>query len=143
MRYWDASAIVPLLVKESTSEWAYDCLESDSCLVTWQWSVVEIRSAIERRAREGLLGRAERRQIINRLQALSNEWDEVTDGLAVRRQAVNLLARYSLRAADAGQLAAALLVAEHDPASLEFVSLDQRLQQAAEREGFRPLSPET
>ena len=141
MRYWDASAIVPLLVQESASEWAYSHIKSDGSVVTWYWTVVEIRSAIERRMREGQLPRPDYRRLVDRLNALASEWDEVADGLAVRQQAVNLLGRHALRAADAGQLAAAQLVAEHNPASLEFVCLDRRLSEAAEREGFRVLSP--
>jgi hypothetical protein len=41
-----------------------------------------------------------------------------------------------LRAADSLQLAAALVAAEHQPHALEFVSLDERLNEAASREGF-------
>jgi uncharacterized protein with PIN domain len=35
------------------------------------------------------------------------------------------------------QLAAAMVAAERDPATLEFLSLDERLDEAASREGFR------
>ncbi len=53
-----------------------------------------------------------------------------------------LLARHPLRAADAGQLAAAVMARERTGGSLEFVSLDRRLAAAAEREGFRlPTGP--
>ena len=41
-----------------------------------------------------------------------------------------------LRAADALQLAAAFLAAERRPSSLEIVTLDERLADAARREGF-------
>jgi hypothetical protein len=43
---------------------------------------------------------------------------------------------HALRAADALQLAAALLVSEGNPGSLEVVTLDDRLLDAARREGF-------
>jgi uncharacterized protein len=46
---------------------------------------------------------------------------------------------HPLRAADALQLAAAVVAAERDPPSLEFVSLDDRLLEAASREGFRTV----
>ena len=59
---------------------------------------------------------------------------------AVRSRAVALLARHPLRAADALQLASALVLAEGDPSSLEFVCLDNNLADAAEREGFTVLS---
>jgi hypothetical protein len=47
----------------------------------------------------------------------------------------------SLRAADALQLAAALIWCEEQPAGEVFVCLDDRLREAARREGFT-LVPE-
>ena len=79
----------------------------------------------------------QRRQCLDGFANLARRWDEVVDLFATRSRAVALLARHSLRAADAAQLAAALLVAEDDPAGLEFVCLDERLAVAAEREGLR------
>jgi hypothetical protein len=55
---------------------------------------------------------------------------------AVRRTARRLLRVHDLRADDALQLAAAVVAAEGDPSSLEIVSLDDRLTEAARREGF-------
>jgi hypothetical protein len=46
------------------------------------------------------------------------------------------------RGADAVQLGAALAVAEDQPASLQVVTLDDRLAQTAEREGFRIVNPD-
>jgi len=43
---------------------------------------------------------------------------------------------------DALQLGAALAVAEDQPASLQVVTLDDRLAQTAEREGFRIVNPD-
>ncbi len=137
MKYWDASALVPLLVSEATSPQARRWLEDDPLIVTWAWSAVEITSAVERRFREGRLNSVERRDVLARLSLLAEQWDEITDTLAVRRQANRLLARYPLRAADAGQLAAALVLFEDQPEGQGFVCLDQRLGQAAEMEGFR------
>jgi predicted nucleic acid-binding protein len=54
MRYWDASALVPLVVAESSSKHLRG-LARDRDIVTWCLSAVEISSAIERRAREGAL----------------------------------------------------------------------------------------
>lgn len=45
-----------------------------------------------------------------------------------------------LRAADSLQLAAAIVAAEREPVTLELVSLDERLADAAAREGFRVLA---
>jgi hypothetical protein len=43
---------------------------------------------------------------------------------------------HDLRAADALQLAAAITASEDRPETLPLVSLDRRLAEAAEREGF-------
>ena len=140
MRYWDASALVPLIVAESDSEQARGWLAEDDHIVTWVWTRTEITSAIERRTREGPLSRRQRRDVLDRLGTLANGWDEVADVLAVRSRADALLARHPLRAADAGQLGAALLVQEQLAGTLTFVCRDQRLLSAADVEGLRILA---
>ena len=140
MRYWDASAFVPLIVAESDSERVRGWLAEDDHVVTWAWTRTEVTSAIERRTREGLLSRRHRRELLDRLGTLADGWDEVTDALAVRSRAEALLARHPLRAADAGQLGAALLVQEQLVGPLTFVCRDQRLLTAADVEGLRLLA---
>ena len=137
MRYWDASALVPLFVAEPHSESVRTWLSEDSHIVTWMWTRTEITSAIERRIREGAMSPAQRPAALVWLDAFADTWDEVTEVLAVRTRAAVLLARYPLRAADAGQLGAALLVQEQLTTPLTFVCLDQRLSAAAERENLR------
>lgn len=109
-----------------------------SSLLTWAWTRTEIVSAIERRTREGAFARLERRNLLRVFEGFADKWDEVTDVLSVRARA-NLLARHSLRAADAGQLAAAMLVQEQMSSPLTFVCLDQRLSIAAELEGLEVM----
>ena len=137
MRYWDASALVPLVVAEPNSGMARTWLSEDDQIVTWAWTRTEIVSAVERRAREGSLSRPQRREVLRRFEAFAASWDEVTDVLAVRSRANALLARHPLRAADAGQLGAALLIQERLAGVLTFVCLDHRLSSAAELESLR------
>ncbi len=137
MRYWDASALVPLIVAEPASGTVRSWLAEDSEIVTWVWTRVEIIGAVERRTREGWLTRPQRRQVLRQLDTLSDSWDEVTEVLAVRSRAASLLARHPIRAADAAQLGSALVVNEQLAAPLRFVCLDHRLAEAAEREGLR------
>ena len=59
----------------------------------------------------------------------------------VRRAAARLLRVHPLRAADALQLAAAIVGSEDRPETLPFVTLDDRLADAATREGFRVIRP--
>ncbi len=138
MRYWDTSALVPLVVEEPTTARVRELLGDDLEIVTWGWTSVELAGAVERRAREGALSRRQRRQLLDAFETLTRGWDEVTDLVAVRSRAVHLLARHPLRAADAAQLGAALLVAGGQP-GFPFVCLDQRLGLAAEREGMSVL----
>lgn len=67
------------------------------------------------------------------------EWMEVIDMPAARRQAERLVETHPLRAADALQLAAALVACEGVASSLTFVTLDRNQAEAAEREGFTVL----
>jgi len=126
-------------VRESASERVRSWLREDPGIVTWAWTRVEIAGAVERRVREGVLDRRQRGSTLERFEALAAGWDEVTDVLAVRSRALALLARHPLRAAEAGQLGAALLVAEQGAPGFSFVCLDERLADAAEREGLRVL----
>ena len=137
MRYWDASALVPLVVAEPDSDSVRAWLSDDDHIVTWAWTRTEIIGAIERRTRDGVLSRAQRRETLGRFDRFADSWDEITDVLAVRARANALLARHPLRAADAGQLGTALLVDEQFAGALTFVCLDARLALAAEQEGLR------
>ena len=139
MRYWDASALVLLLISEQSSEVVRQLLQEDDHVITWVWTWTETVSAIERRAREGSLSRAQRRKIKGRLASFATTWDEIDDVLVVRSQAIRLLARHSIRSADAGQQGAVLLIQEqlHEP--LDFVCLDNRLGNTAELEGLHVM----
>ena len=140
MRYWDSSALVPVIVDEPRSSLVRGWLAEDDQVVTWIWTRAEVVSAIERRRREGLLSRTDRRNVLGHLDAFASDWDEVADALAVRHRASGLLARHPLRAADAGQLGAALLVQEQLGSPLSFARFDERLSHAAGLEGFQILA---
>jgi hypothetical protein len=80
-----------------------------------------------------------------RLRSLVELADTVPPTDEVRRRAARLVAVHPLRAADALQLAAALLWCEEQPHNEGFVCLDDRLRDAARNEGFdvRPEAPAT
>jgi len=136
MRFWDASGIVPLLVRQARTRDMEQLLARDPAMVTWWGTSVECLSALMRLAREGSLADDDVRDAERRLHELRNGWDEVLPGEACRRTAERMLRVHALRAADALQLAAALIAADHDPSRLEVVSLDQRLIEAGRKEGF-------
>jgi predicted nucleic acid-binding protein len=136
MRYWDASALVPLIVAEPTTD-RLRVLARNGEIVTWCLSPVEIASAIERRAREGALRPADRELALATLAEIAAAWTEITAVAQVRDRACRLLAVHPIRAADALQLGAALVAVDDRPAGHEFVCLDTRLAEAAAREGYR------
>lgn len=136
MRYWDTSAILPLIVDEPARERLLGLYQQDQQMVAWWATPIEMASAIARREREGKLSADEADAALKAAKRLSAAWHEVVPSDAVRRTAERLLRVHSLRAADSGQLAAALIAANHDPVTLEMVCCDARLSAAARREGF-------
>jgi hypothetical protein len=137
VRFWDSSAIVPLLVAEPARESVLARLVEDPEMVVWWGTPVECASALARREREGLLSASDATRALDRLRELSLAWNEVLPSEAVRGTAQRLLRVHPLRAGDALQLAAAVIACEHEPLSFAFMSLDERLNEAAQREGFR------
>ena len=75
-------------------------------------------------------------EAFRRLDDLARAWTEVEPHDEIRDIARRLLRVHPLRAADALQLAAAYVAAERRPATLQFVTLDDRLRLAAMKEGF-------
>ena len=55
MRYWDSSALVPLLLQEDRSGQVQDLLQEDPVILTWWGSEVECASAVCRLEREDAL----------------------------------------------------------------------------------------
>jgi len=139
VRFWDSSAIVPLLVEEPSRERAARLAEGDPLIVVWWATVVECAAAIARRERDGSLRPAEAQAALEDLRDYAEEWQEVLPSEQLRSVARRLLRMHNLRAGDALQLAAGIIAAEGNPGSLDFVCLDDRLALAAEREGFRVL----
>ena len=137
MRFWDSSAIVPLLVIEPHRDRLFGLLQRDPEMLVWWGTPVECTAALARREREAALGVAEAGVALERLRHVAAAWQEIAPSDSVRTTAQRLLRVHPLRSADSLQLAAAIVAAEHEPATLEFVSLDARLTEAASREGFR------
>lgn len=136
MRFWDASAIVPLVMREDSTMRVQALAADDPAMLVWWGTEVECASAIARLEREGALDEAGGTEAFDRLKQLAGAWHEVDPGDGVREAAVRFLRVHPLRAADALQLAAAFVAAERRPPSLELITLDDRLAAAARKEGF-------
>jgi len=136
MKFWDSSAVVPLLVDERATESMQALLDEDREVAVWWGTEVECHSALVRLEREKMLAGEAFAAAAARLADLAADWHEVTPTREIRDLAKRLLRLHILRAGDALQLAAALAMAENDPASLAFAALDDRLRDAAGRQGF-------
>jgi hypothetical protein len=139
MKFWDASALIPLCLHEPQSGSLKRLAQADESLVVWWGSSVECLSAIARLRRETALSELEEEQARLIMRALQEVWTEVEPTSVVREQAGRILRLHPLRAADALQLGAALVWCHGDPLKQGFVCLDQRLREAARREGFSVL----
>lgn len=136
MRFWDSSALVPLVVRQSASSRMRSLYRADARVLAWWGTRVECESAIARLERAGKLQPRSAAAARGRLQRFAVTWQEVQPSEVLREHAMRFLRVHELRAADALQLAAGVAAAEGRPTTLAFVCLDDRLTAAAEREGF-------
>jgi hypothetical protein len=111
----------------------------DPDMMVWWVSPVECGSAVHRLRREGMLTPAEAAEVLAGLAGAFDAANVVQPGDELCALALRLLAAHPLRAADALQLAAALLWARGRPGGKDFVCLDERLRTAAILEGFAVL----
>ncbi|HEX5280718.1 MAG TPA: hypothetical protein VFW28_11635 [Micropepsaceae bacterium] len=136
MRFWDSSAIVPLLVAEAATQLVQRAAQRDPGMMVWWGSRVECISALARQEREKPFDAKAIAVALGRLKQLSEAWHEIEPSDMLRETAIRFLQVHALRAADALQLAAAFAAAEGRPPSLEMITLDERLAGAARKEGF-------
>jgi predicted nucleic acid-binding protein len=140
VKFWDTSALVPLIVDEPTTAAMRHVLSRDRDVVVWMLTRVELLSTL------GRLGRmsADLADLLPGVRLdvmdLFTCWAAVTHVEEVRRRAERLVGVHPLTAADAMQLGAALLASGDRPETLDVVTLDQSLARCARLEGFRVFS---
>lgn len=139
MRFWDSSAIVPLLIAQESSARQQKLRREDPELLVCWLSHCECFSALARLEREQKLSFKAFQTAHQRLLALSKHWYVVAPEQGLEDETKRVLRLHTLRCADALQLASAVLASEKNPGSLEFVTLDERLARAAAKEGFLPV----
>ena len=139
MRFWDASALVPTFVEENSTSEVQSWQAADPGITIWIMTRVEVLSAIARKKREQPELAALWSRAIRDVNEMASRWTEISDAARTRLHAERIVMDHPLRAADALQLGAALVDADGDPQSLELVTLDRRLGEAARREGFPVL----
>jgi predicted nucleic acid-binding protein len=136
LKFWDSSALVPLLVDEAMSPAMKSLAFADSEKTVWWGTPVECVSALTRRLRMQQISQAAYATSMVRLDDARHNWLEVPPSEKLRIDSERLLTAHPLSAADALQLAAALHADGGNPAPPTFVCLDDRLRQAARSEGF-------
>jgi hypothetical protein len=105
-------------------------------MVVWWGTPLEARSAFARLVRDGQLTTGERATAVRLLAQLRIAWDEILPTEKVRSLGEDLPDAHSIRAADAAQLAAALVWCRERPKQRPFVCFDQHLRTAATALGF-------
>ncbi len=117
--FWDASALVPLCVREAAT----------------RHTQMQLRR-ICRMHREKEITDSGKAGALARLRLLSRSWGEILPSDEIRELAMEALNKYFLRAADSFQMAAALIWCEERCSRRSFICADQRLAKAAGAAGF-------
>jgi predicted nucleic acid-binding protein len=134
--FWDSSALVPLCVRQTTSQSFRQLWRQSSRVIVWSGASVEIRSALARLHRENEIDAKGLQFAVRRLEAMRRQWREIITGDKLRSIAEELPDTYSLRALDSFQLAAALVWCKEKPKGRLFICDDTRLSEAAQKSGF-------
>lgn len=77
MKFWDSSAILPLIIKEDSSSEILNILSNDSEIIVWWGTYLECLSGLARKEREGNLSLSEFGIAKKRLRTLSEQWNEI------------------------------------------------------------------
>lgn len=136
MAFWDASAIVPLCCSQPATAQGRRLQRELKRMVVWWGTPIEARSAFARLVRAGHLTADERSAATKLLCQLRVSWDEILPTERVRSLAEDLPDSHGLHAADAAQLAAALVWCRERPKQRPLVCFDERLRTAAAAVGF-------
>ncbi|MHB8215214.1 MAG: PIN domain-containing protein [Candidatus Sulfotelmatobacter sp.] len=135
LAFWDASALVPLCVRQSITPRVVSLYKSYEAVVWWA-TPVEIASALARLARMKQLVANDWARSRELAEDLAEAWSVIQPSDALRAKAYQLVDQHDLRAADALQLAAALEWCEDVPQGRVFLAADEKLREAALLSGF-------
>jgi predicted nucleic acid-binding protein len=125
-------------VQEAETERVRRLLRQSTAAIS-RLTEVELVSALARRHREGSLPKATLEALLAAIEEEVSTLPVVEVSPAVVRLARALLLRHALRAGDAIQLASSLVLRERLEQAVHFLAFDERLNEAARREGL-PLA---
>ncbi|MBI5499919.1 MAG: type II toxin-antitoxin system VapC family toxin [Deltaproteobacteria bacterium] len=133
--YWDASALVSMLVENEHSAAARRAAAArEAAHFVSSLASAEVHAVIARLARERILQPDQARDARTRLAGGPWRWTRIQPDVA---RLGDLALRHPLRGADLWHLGAALALADLLP-GLELFGFDQRLMAAAAAEGLAP-----
>jgi predicted nucleic acid-binding protein len=133
--FWDASALVPLCVGQSTTNRAAIFYKKYEAVIWWA-TPLEISSALARLLRMKQVDPQDWLKCRQLATDLIDSCFVIQPSDVLLSQAMQLVETYDLRAADALQLSAALQWSEGAPQARIFLTSDQRLRDAAALRGF-------
>ena len=136
MKFWDTSAIIPLIINQGYSSETKEILNIDPRMIVFWGTIIECHSALSRLRRENSLNIEQYRDSLKLLDFLCHSWTEILPGNLLREQSVRVISIHGLKTLDSLQLASALVWTNKNPEGSSFVSLDRQLRRAAEKEGF-------
>ena len=142
--YLDTSALVKLYIEEEGTErvTALTADRDDVQVIILDITLIESRSAVRRRQREGDVSGADADLVLKQIEEdVAASFLLQPSSSAVMEEAARLIDRHPLRAYDALQLAGCLVVRHDLPGPLTFVCADTRLCEAASLEGVDTLNP--
>lgn len=142
--YFDTSALLKFYIQEEGSEVVAGLIQdtgSDRISIL-DITLLELRSAVRRRERQGDMSEGGANQIIDKIRQ-----DETSVYLvqsldsAVTEEAIRVLDTHPLKTLDALQLAGCLIISRDVPEPMTFVCADTRLINTAALEGLSTLNP--
>jgi predicted nucleic acid-binding protein len=136
LAFWDSSAIVPLLCRQTETSIVRQHWRRLGRIIVWWGTPVEVQSALARLRRDGEITDKELDQAVKKLVMLRDSWSEIMPSARLREVAETLPRTNNVRAADAFQLAAALVWTNEHPRNKPFVCFDKLLIAAARARGF-------
>jgi len=139
--FWDSSGVTLLCVHQPSTAIARRIQSKKRRVAFWWGMPLEVRSACRRLVGEGLLLPGDLAAAYRRLSLFSDSGIEIVPSEEVRSLAAAAIDRHGLRAADAMQLGAALVLCRQLPRGRAFVCFDKKLALAADLEGFAVLPP--
>ena len=133
--YFDSSALLKVYIEEQGSEFVTSLVRNnieDARISILDVTLLELRSAVRRRERQGDMSEREANRIIDRI-LLDETSVYLVQSLdsAVTEEAIRVLDTHPLRTLDALQLAGCLIINRRITEPLTFVCADTRLNNAS------------